>query len=225
MDIYNAVILDFDGTLLDSYRLGLRQVEALAEQEGLAITPAIREALHRMWGQTGVTYLEEAFGITRDRAKDLFRKWQYMEILEAPEFVDGAQETLDWLREEGYLVCILTSRDRITVTKLLERAFLRGYFAHITAHEDTRFHKPDERAFDGILRELKRHGVPKKQCLFVGDTAVDIEAGRNAGVKTLVVETGPYRYGHHLTHPVPEEHIIGSILELPEWIGSARKKE
>ena len=29
MDIYNAVILDFDGTLLDSYRFGLKQVEAL----------------------------------------------------------------------------------------------------------------------------------------------------------------------------------------------------
>lgn len=223
MDIYNAVVFDFDGTLLDSYPTGLKQVEILAEQEGFVITPEIRDTMHRSWGQTSVTYLQEVFGVDRERAKILFRRWQRMEITEQPPLIRGAEETLDWLREEGYLLCMLTSRDRLTVLSLLEHAGLNNHFAHITAHEDTRHHKPDERAFAGVFRELKKHGILKNQCLFVGDTAHDIEAGRNAGIKTLVVETGPYRHGHHLTHPMPEKSIIASVEKLPDWLKSARE--
>jgi phosphoglycolate phosphatase len=43
---------------------------------------------------------------------------------------------------------------------------------------------------DVILRSLQKFGVAPEQCLFVGDAAPDMEAGRRAGVKTCGVAWG-----------------------------------
>jgi phosphoglycolate phosphatase-like HAD superfamily hydrolase len=41
-----------------------------------------------------------------------------------------------------------------------------------------------------ILRSLQKFGVAPEQCLFIGDAAPDMEAGRRAGVKTCGVSWG-----------------------------------
>lgn len=216
-----AVIIDFDGTLLDSYAHGLEHLRRIAELNGLAITPDIRQKMVQKWGHTGIEFMQEIFCIDREFAKRLYLDWENLDIEDPIPLVAGARNTLTWLREQRYPVCVLTSRHRKTVMAILARERLQDYFARITAREDSNFSKPDGRAFVGILQTLARQKVPREECLFIGDTFVDIEAGRNAGIRTVVVETGPYREAHYKTHPVPEDHIIPSLKALPSWIGSA----
>ncbi len=45
-----------------------------------------------------------------------------------------------------------------------------------------------------ILKSLEKFGVPPDECLLVGDSAPDMEAGRRAGVRTCAVRWG---YGNH----------------------------
>lgn len=215
-----AVILDFDGTLLDSYPRALAQLGMLARRNGLLITEEVRRGMLERWGHTGVEFLQYIFDIDHERAKRVYQDWEAMDTEHPIPLVVGAQETLKWLHAQGYAACVLTSRHRATVIDILGREGLRHYFARITAREDSTFFKPDKRAFTGILQTLARQHVPREECIFVGDTLVDIEAGRNAGIETLVVETGPYRDGHDKTHPVPDTHVIPSIAELPAWIDS-----
>jgi pyrophosphatase PpaX len=220
--MYHAIIVDFDGTLLDSYSYAFKHLGWIAERNDLIITPKVRQIMLDTWGLTGVEFLQNAFKIDLEYARHLYHEWEAMDIEDPIPLIGGARETLEWLREQRYMVCMLTSRHRTTVISILARERLQNYFARITAREDSAYSKPDGRAFTGIFQTLTRQKVLKEECLFVGDTFVDIEAGQNAGIKTVVVETGPYRHEHHKTHPVPEDYIIPSIKDLPAWIESAR---
>lgn len=218
-----AVILDFDGTLLDSYSYGFKHLGWIAERHGFSLTPERRQKMLETWGHTGIEFLQELFGIDQDRAKKMYLEWEALDTEDPIPLVNGALATLQWFSEQTYTICMLTSRHRKTVMSILERERLHNYFARITAREDSNFTKPDKRAFVGILQTLTRQKVSREECLFVGDTFVDIEAGRNAEITTVVVETGPYRHEHHKTHPVPENHIIPSIAALPSWIQSQKQ--
>jgi HAD superfamily hydrolase (TIGR01549 family) len=218
--MYQAVIVDFDGTILDSYQYALKHVGQVARQNGFSVTSAVQQRMRDTWGYSGIWFLQNAFGIDVECAKRMYREWEAVDETNPIPLINGARETLDWLHNQRFTVCMLTSRHKATVTSILAREHLQNYFARITAHEDSSYSKPDGRAFTGILQTLARQKVSRKECLFVGDTFVDIEAGRNAGIKTIVVETGPYRDGHDETHPVPDTHVIPSIKDLPAWIAS-----
>jgi N-acetyl-D-muramate 6-phosphate phosphatase len=220
--MYQAAVLDFDGTLLDSYKKGLERVENLVKKNGLIVTPEIRQKMLAAWGKSGVTFLSDLFGIDRERAERMYVEWEAMDVDDPIPFIEGSREALAWLRSEGFIICMLTSRRRMSVVPMLEAARLQDYFTHITAHEDCGYHKPDPRAFENILHMLASQDITKNECLFVGDTFVDIEAGRNVGIRTVVVETGPYRHEHYKTHPTPEDHVIPSIKHFPSWVARLR---
>lgn len=222
MKAIQAIILDFDGTLLDSYSYGFKHLGWISERYGFSLTADVRQKMLETWGHTGIEFLQSLFGIDEGVARRMYLDWEALDTEDPIPLVDGAVATLQWFREQTYTVCMLTSRHRKTVMSILAREKLDNYFARITAREDSNFTKPDGRAFVGILQTLTRQKVCRDECLFVGDTFIDIEAGQNAGIRTVVVETGPYRHEHYKTHPVPEDHIIPSIARLPSWIQSAR---
>ena len=221
--MYRAIVVDFDGTLLDSFTFSLKFLERLAEQNDLVFTPEIRKRIVHTWGEVGTKLLQDAFDINEERAKHMYLMWERTELGDQIPFIEGSHKALEWLYNNGFALCMLTSRRRETLIPLLERAQLQKFFMHITAHEDSDYHKPDPRAFADILKTLARWQVTEKECLFVGDTFVDMEAGKNAGIKTIVVETGPYRREHFRAHLVPENSIIASIKYLPAWIESTQK--
>lgn len=214
-----AVIFDLDGTLLAStHDFAFKRLEILAARHGLALTPTIRETMLKNWGHAGGAFLENAFGIDSRKATQMYHEWEEFDITDPPPFFDGTKETLAWLSARRMSACLLTSRLRRTTLPILEGAGLLAHFASVTSGDDSPYRKPDARAFDGALAALDTRGVGKSACLFVGDTFVDIEAGRNAGIRTVIVETGPYRHGHHLTHPMPDNHVIASVADLPAWL-------
>lgn len=219
MPAIQAVIIDFDGTLLDSYAVGLRHLAETVKRNGLTITPEAEQQIHEQWGHSGIELFETVFGLDREKAQKMYLEWEQLDLDDPIPLVAGAHDTLTWLREQKCPVCMLTSRHRFTVMEILKRERLQNYFACITAREDSNFCKPDGRAFTRILQCLARQNILRKECLFVGDTHVDIEAGRNAELRTVVVETGPYRHGHDKTHPVEADRIIPSIAHLPAWSG------
>ena len=77
-------------------------------------------------------------------------------------------------------------------------------------------HKPDARVFACTIVKLKEFGITPEECLLIGDTYDDFNAGRNFGMQTVIVKTGPLGFG---THPaIPEKDFIPSAAYLPQWI-------
>jgi phosphoglycolate phosphatase-like HAD superfamily hydrolase len=100
--------------------------------------------------------------------------------------IDGVRGMLDLLRPR-YPMSIVTARGQRTTQLFLNQFKLSGYFV-CAAHSQTRRHtKPRP---DPVLWAAAQMGVPAEQCLMIGDTTVDIRAGKSAGAQAVGVLCG-----------------------------------
>ena len=98
------------------------------------------------------------------------------------EVFPGIPGLLERLRESGKQVALVTSvPNRTLVHQALEGLTLKRYFAAVVTGEDVTRKKPDP---EGIQMVLKSMEVRPSSVIMVGDSASDIQAGRNAGVIT-----------------------------------------
>jgi phosphoglycolate phosphatase len=98
----------------------------------------------------------------------------------------GVREALSKL---GGLKSTATTKGTPTTRIVLEKFGLLPYFDHVQGTDGF----PSKPEPDVIYRSLEKFGVRAEDCLFVGDAAPDMDAGRRAGVKTCGVK---YGYGN-----------------------------
>jgi phosphoglycolate phosphatase len=79
-----------------------------------------------------------------------------------------------------------TTKGTPTTRAVLEQFELLSYFDHVQGTDGF----PAKPEPDVILRSLEVFGVDRRDCLLVGDSAADMEAGRRAGVRTCAVLWG-----------------------------------
>ena len=216
--LIRAVVFDCDGPILDSFRAGLKRIKILCAIHEIPFGRKERLRLTELWGLPGIELLEQGLGISRALAEAMYPQWEHMDLHDPIPLVPGAREALYWLRKNGIVSTLLTSRHREKTHEILDRLDLEREFTVTATKEDTQFHKPDPRAFWFTLEKLKEKGIQKKNCVFVGDTPADIEAGKRAEIKTIVVQTGPYLLKHVTRYPIPLQNIINSVDDLPLWI-------
>lgn len=100
----------------------------------------------------------------------------------------GAERTLQTLKENGFKTGIVTGRRSEGERKWLELRRLnihRFVDVMVTAAE-----APAKPAPDGLIKCMKELGLSADECVFVGDSRLDIMAGKKAGVWTIAVHTG-----------------------------------
>jgi len=99
-------------------------------------------------------------------------------------FFEGVKETLLTLKEEGYLLGIVTDTANPLHAKL--NWFERGGFGHvwdaITSSLDVGVRKPDPKIYCAALEQL---GVTVEQTIFLGHKKSELEGARNVGMKTI----------------------------------------
>ena len=214
-----GVILDFDGVVNDSFHEGLRRIRNLCAVFDVNFTPASRRKLTELWGLPGVELLKQGLDISEGMAKQLYPAWERIDLADPIPLVPGAKEALLWLRRNGFTTCLLTSRNRENIMDIFEKIDLLREFGVISTRQESPWRKPDPRVFQYTLGELKdRFGIEAQECIFVGDTPADIDAGKAIGMETLLVQTGPYLLRHARELPITLENVLHSIDDLPMWI-------
>jgi phosphoglycolate phosphatase-like HAD superfamily hydrolase len=105
-----------------------------------------------------------------------------------PQFllIQGVQETLAGLQAH-YPLAVVSARGERNTLAFLRQCGLQGYFAQIATGQTCRRTKPSP---DPILWAAQGMGVAPQQILMVGDTPVDIRAGKAAGAQTVGVLCG-----------------------------------
>ncbi len=81
----------------------------------------------------------------------------------------------------------------------------------MVCHEDVSHSKPHP---EGVLKALAAMGCVSGSCWYVGDTPVDIEQGRNAGVFTVGIVTDYVEAAR--IHESRPDLVLHSIAELPD---------
>lgn len=215
-----AVIFDFDGPILDSFREGLRRIRIICAIMDIPFDRSHRKELTRLWGAPGAELVQQGLGLGKTFAEEVFYPaWERYDLQNSIPLIPRTREVLYWLRRNNIICTILTSRQRKNITEIFDRLDLVRDFDVISAKFDTPHRKPDPRVFCHTLERLEKlFGILKNQCIFVGDTPADIDAGVNARIETLLVQTGPYLLKHADKLPLPLSSILNSIDDLPGWI-------
>ena len=189
MSKLNAVILDVDGTLIDSNDAHARAYEDAGRELGYDIP---FERVRPLIGKGGDKVLPEVTGIEQDspegeqiskRKGEIFRE-QYLPRLKP---TPGARQFLHRLRDDGMKLVIATSAKKEDMKALLEQAGIGDLIQDATSSDDAEESKPDPDIVEAALRQT---GFPAEEVVMVGDTPYDVEAATRAGVRVVAVRSG-----------------------------------
>lgn len=114
------------------------------------------------------------------RAVDVFRKHYDRNCLNKTTLYDGVAETLAALG--GFKKAVITNKPRDFSVKILEAFGIAGQFDAVAGGDTFPHRKPDPAPLVETARSL---GIVIDECVMIGDSRVDIEAGKNAGIKTI----------------------------------------
>lgn len=184
-----GVILDVDGTLVDSNDAHTKAwVEAL-EQAGYRVT---YNQIKSLIGMGADNLLPKVTGKEKESAEgkklseawsDIFKR-KYLPHLKAfPE----TREMLQALKDRGLKLVVASSAEKDMLDQLLRIAGAKDLIEDQASSDDAKNSKPDP---DIVEAALKQIGLPPAQVLMLGDTPYDVEAARKAGVGTVAFRSG-----------------------------------
>lgn len=108
----------------------------------------------------------------------------------------GVPEALTALRERGVACVVVTNKERDFTEVVLRRHGLDGLLDRVVCGDTLPTRKPDPA---GVLHCLRDFGVAARDALFVGDSSIDVQTARNAGVRVWAVT-----YGYNMGSPIAE---------------------
>lgn len=207
-----GVLLDVDGTLIDSNMAHARAWAASLRDAGFGRAPEEIFGLIGMGGDKLVPELtgEDGEGET---GQQLTQGWveHFKTLIPELEPTRGARALIEGLRDRGLRVVLATSGEAEVVDSLLEQAGLADLNLDRVSSSDVESSKPDP---DLILAGLEKLGLPAGAALMVGDTPYDAEAARKAGVPCILLRCGG--------HPGAEDHDL--VLDDPQALLEALKR-
>jgi len=219
--IVDAALFDLDGTIIDSVEIYHRIVDVTLSRLGL---PPVTKDRLRDAAETGEFDWQRVFPekIEPMDTDVVEAAWKIVEEISPRMFTDvvklipGAADMLTRVAESGLTIALVTSTPRksmpLKMVPLVD-AGIRHFFDTIITSDDTAKRKP---AADPLLECLNRLGIAPDKSVYVGDTRVDIKAGKAAGTKTIGVLTG-FDDLISLQGEQPDA-IITSIAELTDVI-------
>lgn len=177
-----ALLFDFDGTLLNTNDLIIQTfMNVLEERFPGQYKP---EDCYRFIGPSLKETFEE---IAPNEVNELMLKYRNWNLAHHDELVtefDGVIETLEELRALGIRLAIVSTKRRETIERGLDLMNAKHFFEFVVGIEDVKNVKPDP---EPVLLAMKKLGVEHEDVIMIGDNYHDIEAGKNAGVKTAGV--------------------------------------
>lgn len=175
-----AALFDIDGTLADTTLLIREAVTQVLHEDGIVPTD---DEMTRGWTMTALARMR-LWARSEAHAAALAARYheRYLarhDVLIRP--YPGMDETLMVLAERKVPMAVVTSKIRVTALRTLEALGLARFFSVVVSEEDSPAPKPDPAP---LLLAVRRIGANPAETLMVGDGAVDILAGRRAGMVT-----------------------------------------
>mgnify|MGYP005854814503 CR=1 FL=1 len=127
---------------------------------------------------------------------------------EQAELNDGVKELFEYLEREGVYRALVTRNSRETV-EIVQKKFSLNLDAIIT-REDA----PAKPSPEPVLLACCRMGLSIEECIFVGDSELDMLAGRKAGVKTVLLKNQNNPYSENANFVIDSLWDIFNLLNL-----------
>jgi len=215
-----AVLFDLDGTLVDSAPDLAGACNEMRIERGLAPLPY--ERLRRMVGSGARGMVGVSFGLIPDSPGYLELRDEFLARYEArmtreTKVFDEMVPVLAWLERERLPWGIVTNKATRFAVPLVASLGLAGRAAALVCGDTVAHSKPHPAP---LLEAARRLDMAPGACAYIGDDRRDVDAGRAAGMLTVVAAWGYLGEGD-----APDawgaDHLISRPDELPGLIGGA----
>ncbi|HOW87400.1 MAG TPA: HAD-IA family hydrolase [Candidatus Omnitrophota bacterium] len=210
------ILYDLDGTLADTrrdiingvrYALDILKGPELTDDE---IKDCVGTGLHALIRKVFRTDDEKL----ADRGAKLYREHYKKHMLDHTRLYPGAREFLEYFK--GRKQAVITNKPNPFSSQILESLGVANYFIAILAGDNGLPFKPDPAAVHHLIEKT---GATEEEVLFVGDSPIDIQAARNAGVEIATLS-----HGFSKEEALREEKPDHLVRDFKELLALAREK-
>ncbi len=213
---FGAVVLDLDGTLIDSVPdvgaavnrlLESRRRRTLSDDEMRTMVGWGAGVMIKMaFSATGAPPAEDQIPATVDAYLGFYRQ----RPAELTTVYPGVREVLEALADDGVMLGVCSNKPHEMVERVLAALGMAHFFQAATGGDNVPHRKPDGRH---VRLTLELMGADGLSAVMVGDSETDMAAGRDAGLPVVAVS---YGYRHGPAEALDADTLIDNFAELPE---------
>lgn len=213
---YQSVLLDLDGTLVDSAPGIVSTLAYTLEDMGREV-PSMKDLLRWVGPPLPESFATRG-GMSSSEVAEAIRIYRarYLDVgVYDAKLFDGVTALLRGLKDAGAHLAIATSKPTTPATIMLEHFTLSDFFDVIScaANDETRGSKAE--VVEDALAGLRQKGLPTDNAVMVGDRIHDVEGAGHHGIDTIMVRWG---YGG----PAEWEkahHVVDTPRQLHQALG------
>ncbi len=214
-----ALVFDLDGTLIDSKKDLVLSVNATLRAIGREELP--EDLVASYVGSGAPVLISRALGGS-PHSQELQRALKYFlshyeeHKLDHTRAYPGVREALVQLN--GMPMAVLTNKPANISVRILQGLGLAPFFKVIYGGNSFATKKPDALGANTVLRDLN---VAADETAMVGDSEVDVQTARNAGMISAIVNFG---FGMHDREKHPADVYLDRMEELVPLVAAARRQ-
>lgn len=183
-----AVILDLDGTLIDS-RVDLTTAVNLARAQAYLTNLSVEEVACCVGN--GVTRLAERCltdaGMTTAAAVAAIKRHYAEHLLDTTDLYPGTRAALTAIRDKGYRIALATNKPEAAARRICEQLRVAPWLDELIGGDSCANLKPHP---EPVLLALRRLGARRQGSWVVGDNYTDLAAARRAGLQSCFCRYG-----------------------------------
>jgi N-acetyl-D-muramate 6-phosphate phosphatase len=215
-----AVLFDLDGTLIDSAPDLAGACNDMRGERGLAPLPYLQ--LRAMVGSGARGMVGTGFGVGPGEdgyaaLRDEFLARYEARMTRETQVFAGVPSMLAHLRASGLRWGIVTNKAARFATPLVASLGLATEAATLVCGDTTAHAKPHP---EPLLEAARRLDLVAADCVYVGDDRRDVDAGRAAGMRTLVAAWGYLGTGEPMS-AWGASGIVDAPADVSAWIEGA----
>jgi phosphoglycolate phosphatase len=206
----DLLVFDLDGTLVDSQRDLADAVNATRAWMGLDPLPPVTVAQYVGNGAPVLVQraLPDAGKEDWSRGLKYFLEYYRDHMLDSTVLYPGVREALDQLHAERIPLAVLTNKPIRFTLQMLEGLGIDLHFFRVYGGNSFPEKKPDPAGLNALVVESGAH---RARTIMVGDSAVDVDTARNAGVQACGVRWG---FQPETFVSSPPDFLIDDLREL-----------